>query len=334
MSFRRVPLRALALSVLAWLACCPHFAAAQYGGPAAELSRLPDINQAPRAPEIIGPGRAAPGGWLSPNGGVPVAPPPAANVPPAPSGEFRAESGAAVTNVPQLGGNVPPTANEYPSLPGESSGPTVLGTPQPLWDSICKPPSQGQNALAYGPNADLPWSWHALPTGLMYRSYLAGVKEPRLGTMWMSDSRIGPHHDTRLDTGEVGTVWDSNLGGRVGILRYGTPNGYRPEGFQVDLAGSAQPRLNPYGSSTPLLACDYIVSLPVTYARGAWQFKTGYNHLSSHMGDELLVNNPALLAATHQLCARFDHARRGLLRDRCLAAVRRVRLCGRRRRRG
>jgi hypothetical protein len=79
-------------------------------------------------------------------------------------------------------------------------------------------------------------------------------------------------------------------------LRYGTPNAYRPEGFQVDLTASAQPRLNPFGVSTPLLSCDYTIGLPITYAIGRWQFKTGYNHLSSHMGDEIMINNPAYIA--------------------------------------
>ena len=130
----------------------------------------------------------------------------------------------------------------------------------------------------------------------MYRSYLAGVKEPRLGTAWLSDSSLGPRHDTRLNTPFVGTVWDSTLGARVGILRYGTPNAYRPEGFQVDLTGSAQPRLNPYGASAPLLSCDYTIGIPVTYARGKWQYKTGYNHLSSHFGERVPDQQSDILA--------------------------------------
>jgi Protein of unknown function (DUF1207) len=182
------------------------------------------------------------------------------------------------------------------AMPGALDEPTALGGPVPLGQPPGPPPSQGQTALAYGPSSELPWSWHWLPTGLMYRSYLAGVKEPRLGTAWLTDRSLGPYHDTRLNTDDPGTVWDSTLGARVGILRYGTPNAYRPEGFQVDLTGSAQPRLNPYGASSPLLSCDYTIGIPVTYARGKWQYKTGYNHLSSHFGDEFLINNPQFLA--------------------------------------
>jgi Protein of unknown function (DUF1207) len=255
-------LRPAALLAATLLAILTHSVAAQ------EPLRLPSVSPTGWQPETIMPGAAAPGGYPPP-----TSPPPPAN-------------GSAGIN-PLSGSGMASSLDE----------PTVLGSSVPLGAQLPgRPPSQGETALAYGPSSELPWSWHVMPTGLMYRSYLAGVKEPRLGTSWGTDTSLGPYHDQRLDTAAVGTVWDSTLGARVGILRYGTPNAYRPEGFQVDLTGSAQPRLNPFGASTPLLSCDYTVGIPITYAQGRWQFKTGYNHLSSHLGDELMVNNPALLA--------------------------------------
>jgi hypothetical protein len=233
---------------------------------AQDIFPLPPITAVAQGPE-----RIAPGVW------PPLAPPSAAPA-------------------PQAGGIAPLGMPGDPSTPGAAVGPEVLGNSVPLVPDEGPPMSQGQAAVALPPSAALPWSWHWLPDGLMYRSYLAGVKEPRIGTAWMTDSQLGPRHDARLDTPFVGTVWDNTLGARVGILRYGTPNAYRPEGFQVDLIGSAQPRLNPYALSAPLLSADFTVGIPITYARGRWQYKTGYNHLSSHLGDELLVNNPAFLA--------------------------------------
>lgn len=234
---------------------------------AQDVVRLPDTNFVARQPEHVAPGLPAVPGY-------------------SPSRNAAAGAGG-------------PSGQPLPQPPGATSGyeePTTMGSPVPLGQSTCPPPSQGQTALAYGPSSELPWSWHLLPTGLMYRSYLAGVKEPRIGTSWLHDGGLGPVHDRRTTTPFVGTVWDSTLGARVGLLRYGTPNAYRPEGFQIDLTGSAQPRLNPFANSTPLLACDYTIGLPITYARGKWQYKTGYNHLSSHMGDELIVSNPAFAA--------------------------------------
>ncbi|MBI2826154.1 MAG: DUF1207 domain-containing protein [Planctomycetia bacterium] len=149
------------------------------------------------------------------------------------------------------------------------------------------PPKQGLIAMAFGPSSNLPWSWQFLPDGLIYRSYLAGVKEPRFASVWSHRSGSGAP-----PTDNATTLWDVTLGGRVGVLRYGTPNAYRPEGFQIDLEGAAEPRLDPLALSTPLISTDYRFGLPITYGRGRWQFKTGYYHLSSHLGDEFMQLNP------------------------------------------
>ena len=124
-----------------------------------------------------------------------------------------------------------------------------------------------------------PWTLQVMPTGLMYRSYLAGVKEPRFASVWSHDR-------------ELGHIWDPALGGRLGLLRYGTLDTVFPEGWQIDLEGGSQTRLDPRGYSTPLLSVDFRVGVPITFARGRWQFKTGYYHISAHLGDEFLLMNP------------------------------------------
>ena len=79
-------------------------------------------------------------------------------------------------------------------------------------------------------NPDVPmaelWTCHWLPNGLIYRSYLAGVKEPRFALV-------------QSHVRDFGTTWDASLGGRVAIVRYGTQNAYHPEGYEVDLEGGA-----------------------------------------------------------------------------------------------
>lgn len=125
------------------------------------------------------------------------------------------------------------------------------------------------------------WSWQFLPGGLMYRSYLAGTREPRLGSQIVYESE------------HRGWVWDSTLGGRVGILRYGTPDDGWPEGFQVDIEGAAFPRLD-LENERDLVAADFRAGLPVTFRRGPWEGKIGYYHLSSHLGDEYLIRHPGV----------------------------------------
>jgi Protein of unknown function (DUF1207) len=130
------------------------------------------------------------------------------------------------------------------------------------------------------PSAGMPWCWQLLPDGLAWRSYLAGVKEPRFAWVMSDDSRFG-------------TIWDATLGGRVALLRYGTPNAYRPNGWELQFQGAAFARLLPTKPSWPLVSTDYTVAVPIVYAYGPWQFKTGYHHVSSHLGDEYMLLHPA-----------------------------------------
>ena len=62
----------------------------------------------------------------------------------------------------------------------------------------------------------------------MYKSYLAGNREPRFGAQFVNE-RSG------------GGVWDSTLGARVGLLRFGTDNDFWPQGWQLDVEGAAFP---------------------------------------------------------------------------------------------
>lgn len=124
-----------------------------------------------------------------------------------------------------------------------------------------------------------PWDWHVLPEGLLYRSYLAGPKEPRLGYSWLYDT--------------YSKTWftDATLGARVGLVRFGTDDPFTPSGWELDIEGAALPRLN-VGSELDLTATDYRVGVPLTWRDGPYQAKLAYYHVSSHAGDEFLIKNP------------------------------------------
>ena len=126
------------------------------------------------------------------------------------------------------------------------------------------------------PNGD--WQWQLLPDGIMYRAYLANPKESRLGTQMFN-----LHGD--------GTFWDSTLGGRMGLLRYGTNDPSWPQGWQFDVEGSAQVRLDP-DENLDQRSVDFRAGAPLTYAYGRHRLKFGYYHLSSHLGDEFLAAHP------------------------------------------
>lgn len=129
---------------------------------------------------------------------------------------------------------------------------------------------------------DEQWASHWLPGSIIWHSYMAGTREPGFRSVW--------------STLKDGTrVWDVTLGGRVGIWRYGNSSNTRPEGWQLDFEGAAMPRLDPVSESTDLISVDYRVGILQTYGNGPFQAKFGYYHLSSHLGDEFMINNPSVV---------------------------------------
>jgi hypothetical protein len=124
------------------------------------------------------------------------------------------------------------------------------------------------------------YQWQLLPSGLMYSSYLAGVKEARMQFVQL--------HDTRNDQ----TYWEAIIGGRRGLVRYGTSGSINPEGFQLDLEAAVFARVLPNEPSAALAASDYRAGLLTTWRESGIAYKAGYYHISSHAGDEFLLANP------------------------------------------
>ena len=120
--------------------------------------------------------------------------------------------------------------------------------------------------------SEQPWSVQLLPDALIYPSYLAGMKEPRLATMWVKDDNFD-------------WVWDATLGGRAGLIRFGTNDPVLPEGVQLDVEGAVLLRLDTL-HGRDMMANDFRCGVPLTFGNKRWQWKFGYYHLSSHMGDE------------------------------------------------
>ncbi|MGI6402357.1 MAG: DUF1207 domain-containing protein [Thermoguttaceae bacterium] len=121
------------------------------------------------------------------------------------------------------------------------------------------------------------WTKQFLPVGTMYPSYLAGRKESRLQSIITYEDGYG-------------TLWDITLGGRAPIFRYGTTDIVQPEGWQLEIEGAALLRLD-WERHRNLAATDYRAGVPLIYGTRRWQFKTGYYHVSSHLGDNYLMDD-------------------------------------------
>lgn len=120
------------------------------------------------------------------------------------------------------------------------------------------------------------WGWHVLPKGIVYKSYLAAAKESRLGAQIVNER-------------DATSLFDSTLGGRFGVLRFGPEN--VPEGFQWDIDGAAMVRLDP-DTELDVQATDYRVGSTLNWGLGRHRWRVGYYHVSSHLGDEFLLKNP------------------------------------------
>lgn len=122
------------------------------------------------------------------------------------------------------------------------------------------------------------WTHQLLPDGLIYDNYLAGTKE----------SRFALH---LFNIPNDSSFFDGILGTRIAIWRYGTTDPYRPEGWELDVEGSGQVRLD-MPEDRDVRSVDFRAGIPITYGSGPHRVKFGYYHLSSHVGDEYLLKNP------------------------------------------
>ncbi len=148
----------------------------------------------------------------------------------------------------------------------------------PVWIGMSVPDLAPVQSWFPARESDKPWDWQILPDGVVYKSYVAGEREPRLATSFLQEQG-----------GDW--LWDSTLGGRASILRYGTFGSEHPEGFELQVEGAAFVRLLP-DNERDVAAVDFRAGIPLAYRDGPWQYKFGYYHISSHLGDEFLLKNP------------------------------------------
>lgn len=166
----------------------------------------------------------------------------------------------------------------------EPAAPNALADPSRAWDAAEQPGLIAAEGPEYWGSEDratagaADWTWQLLPDGVIYPSYLAGQKEPRLASVWSHDAHFG-------------WLWDLEAGARMAILRYGAAGWPRPNGWELDIEGAAFPRLD-IDHEQDLISADFRVGVPLTYGSGPFQAKLAVYHLSSHLGDEYMLRFP------------------------------------------
>ena len=113
--------------------------------------------------------------------------------------------------------------SQQPAEGSSSYGPLDELMPQAETELTITPRQVFSNAPAQCNDC---FGWQVLPQGLMYKSYLAGEKEPRMQFVQLYDTRSKQR------------VWDAVLGGRIGLLRHGNYDSANPQGFQIDIEGA------------------------------------------------------------------------------------------------
>jgi hypothetical protein len=108
------------------------------------------------------------------------------------------------------------------------------------------------------------------PRTLLWEPPLASLREPRFLVMPTTLSNT-----TTQDTVETA------IGGTIGFLRL-EPAGWR-SAIQFDVFGLANSRFADYDY---LVGTDYRFGFPISIASGPWHAKIGYEHTSTHLGDE------------------------------------------------
>jgi hypothetical protein len=193
---------------------------------------------------------AAPGSAQVP--GPPVEP---AEVPPPNRGVFLQPPIA----LPDAGGPLVPSVGPPTCLPGG-----------------CQPPGS-----VPGPQACDPFRretrWGSIYTGLPRTL----IWEPPLADKWAPRFQVMP---TTLSNNFTQRTLDNSIGGTLGLLRIEPANW--AAAIQIDVFALVNTRISSYDV---LVDSDYRYGFPVTFARGAWFGKIGYEHFSSHLGDETIV---------------------------------------------
>lgn len=93
------------------------------------------------------------------------------------------------------------------------------------------------------------------------------------------------------DSVTVQNVIDVSFADRLPIFRWSDLWYYRGD-LQIEIEGGVWAIFDPLHYSSPLIDADYYVGVPVTYAFGNWAIRLRGYHISTHIGDEFLLNHP------------------------------------------
>lgn len=139
------------------------------------------------------------------------------------------------------------------------------------WSLNC-PAEQQPRAVAKA-NTGLIW----LPTTDIFRALQADPREPELALGLQNYDTRGKHFVVgEVSAGETFSLVEGKYGD-------GT--------WQIGIQGAVFSIFDQDEDSNDLLNSDFLVALPLTYRQNAWSVRSRIYHISSHLGDEFILNN-------------------------------------------
>ncbi|UCF66543.1 MAG: DUF1207 domain-containing protein [Acidobacteriota bacterium] len=117
-----------------------------------------------------------------------------------------------------------------------------------------------------------------LPDGVLFQPPLADQKQPRFHVTYQ-------RYETEFGRFNVGSV---GFGENLGLVRW--PAQRVGDGWQLGINGAVFAIFNLDAESLDLLNADYFIGFPLEFRSGATSARLRVFHLSSHLGDEFLLN--------------------------------------------
>lgn len=132
---------------------------------------------------------------------------------------------------------------------------------------------------AFAAQFGLPGTW--LPEDpCLFRPFIADPRQVTFSVGWRWNDQV-----------LVKNVIDVSYGDNLALYRWYNVWPWCGE-LQIEIEGALWACFDPLHESAPLINADYYVGFPLTYRVGPWGFRLRPFHISSHVGDEFLLNHP------------------------------------------
>lgn len=138
----------------------------------------------------------------------------------------------------------------------------------------------------YGNPSDPSWWYHGMllpncPT--LFPQFMADPRAVNMSAGWRFNDNVFEKNMIDVSYGAPVPIWRW-----FNVICYG-------DAMQFDLEGALWAIFDPLHESSPLVNADYYIGFPLTWKCGSWSWRLRGYHISSHIGDEFLLNHPTFI---------------------------------------